>query len=352
LLTLTLELPRGRYAGPPQWTPFFTRLQDDLRAIPGVLGAGGVSWLPLNDDGGSNAIFVEGRPRPGPNENTYAIYRLVTPGYFGTIGLPIRDGRDFTIDDRAGGVRVGAINETLARRIWPGERAIGKRLTFARQPGPDDWITIVAVVGDTHHGRLADPVDIQLYAPFTQEPNWFPPSDIVLRTAVAPASIAAAVRERIRAIDPLIPVTKLQTMDALVGNSIAEPRFHMQLVSALGASALALAGIGIYGLLAFSVTARTREIGVRAALGATSGTLARMVVGEGVRLVLGGIVLGMSAALLAARRLDPLLFGVTVGDPVTLAIVPVVLLLAAILACYLPARRAARTDPAMALRTD
>jgi putative ABC transport system permease protein len=352
LLTFTMELPRGRYAGPEQWAPFFSRLQADLRAIPGVLDAGGVSWLPLNDGGGSNAIFVEGRPLPGPNDSTYAIYRLVTPGYFGAIGIPIRDGRDFTADDRAGGPRVGAINETLARRIWPGERAIGKRLTFSRKPAEKDWITIVAVVGDTHHGSLAAPVDIQLYAPFTQEPFWFPPSDIVLRTAVPPASIAPAARERVRAIDPLIPVSRMQTMEALVGGTVAEPRFHMLLVAALGVSALVLATIGIYGLLAFSVSLRAREIGVRAALGATSGDIARMVLGEGMRLVIAGLALGLAGALVLTRALKTMLFGIEPTDPATFGTIAVVLIGGAAVACYVPARRAARTDPARALRSE
>jgi putative ABC transport system permease protein len=352
LLTFTIELPRGRYAGPEQWTTFFTRLLEDLRAVPGVRDAGAVSWLPLNDDGGSNAIFVEGRPLPGPNESTFAIYRLVTPGYFQAIGIPVLDGREFTVDDRVGGARVGAINETMARRIWPGERAIGKRLTFSRQPDLDDWITIVAVVGDTHHGSLADPVDIQLYAPFTQDGNWFPPSDVVVRTAVTPASIAPLVRERVRALDPMIPVAKVQTMDTLVRGTVAEPRFHTLLVAALGVSAVVLAAVGIYGLLAFSVSARRREIGVRAALGATSRDLARMIVGEGVTLAGAGLTVGVPAALVVTRRMDTLLFGVAPADPVTFAGIAAVLTAVVAMACYLPARRAARTDPAVALRNE
>src|SRR6185295_10295339 len=152
------------------------------------------------------AVFIEGRPKPGPNDSMYAIYRLVTPGYFRTIGIPVVEGRDFSADDRIGGLRVGAINQTFANRIWPGQSPIGKRLTFAPDPKPEDWITVVAVVRDTHHFSLAEPVDIQLYAPYTQDPYWFPPTQLVLRTSGPPTSLAASARSRLHELDSGIPV--------------------------------------------------------------------------------------------------------------------------------------------------
>jgi putative ABC transport system permease protein len=352
LLTLTIQLPPGRYEGPEQWQTYFEQAISELRGIPGVRNAAAVSWLPLTSDGGSNAIFIEGRPLPGPNENTYAIYRLVTPGYFGTIGIPVIDGRDFTVDDRIGGTRVGAINQTLAARMWPGERAVGKRLTFSPKPKPADWITVVAVVGDTHHGSLADPVDIQLYAPYTQEPNWFPPSDIVIRTSVEPASIAAVVRGRLQHVDPLVPIANLQTMERLITGTLAEPRFHMVLVAGLGLSALALATIGVYGLLAFTVAMRAREIGVRAALGATPSTIARMVAAEGMRMAGVGVAVGLVAAFVAVQSMHTLLFQIEPTDPATFAGIAVLLLAVTAAASYIPARRAARLDPLIALRKD
>jgi predicted permease len=352
LLTFRTDLPRTRYAGPEQWKPLFDRLMGDLESIPGVISAAGVSGLPLNMGGGSNAIFIEGRPAPGPNENTYAIYRLVTPKYFQTVGIRVVDGRDFDARDAVDGLRVGAVNETLAARMWPGERAIGKRLTFNPKPGPDDWVTIVAVVGDTHHESLAEPIDIQLYAPYTQEPNWFPPSEFALRTSVDPMSIANIVRDRMRSLDPLLPVEDVQPMDAVVAKSVATPRFNLALLGGLAGSALLLAAIGVYGLLAFSVALRSKELGVRVALGATRGDLLRMIIGDGLRLVSVGLVAGVVAAFAVTRWIRALLFEVEPSDPATFIAVAALLVMIAIVACYVPARRAASTDPIAALRAD
>jgi ABC-type antimicrobial peptide transport system permease subunit len=227
---------------------------------------------------------------------------------------------------------------------------IGKRLTFSPSAAPGDWITIVGIVGDTHHGGLADPVDIQLYAPYTQDPFWFPPSDLVIRTSADPASIATVVRQRLKEIDPLVPISNLQTMDALIAGTVAEPRFHMLLVAALGIAALALATIGIYGLLAFTVAVRAREIGVRSALGATPANIARMVAAEGMRMAAIGVALGLAAAFAAVRSLRNLLFQIEPTDPLTFAAIAVLLLAVAAAACYIPARRAAAIDPLIALR--
>jgi putative ABC transport system permease protein len=352
LLTFRTDLPRTRYSGPEQWKPLFDRLIPELESIPGVTGGSAVTALPLNMDGGSNAIFIEGRPAPGPNENTYAIYRLVTPKYFDTVGIPIVDGRDFDSRDDIGTQRVGAVNERLAARMWPGEPAVGKRLTFSPRPGPADWITIVAVVGDTHHANLAEPVDIQLYAPYTQEPNWMAPAEFALRTSVAPMSIANAVRDRMRSVDALLPVEDLQPMNAVVANSVATPRFNLVLFGGLAGSALLLAAIGVYGLVAFSVALRSKELGVRVALGATRSDLLRMVIGDGLRLVSLGLVAGVLAAFIVTRWIRALLFEVEPSDPATFVAVAILLVSITIVACYVPARRAAGTDPIAALRAE
>ena len=352
LLTLTVELPKSRYAGPKQWQPFFERLTSELRAIPGVLGAAGVSGLPLNENGGSVGFFAEGQPPVPDNDSTYVIYRLVTPGYFGTIGIPMLGGRDFSAQDRPDGARVVIVNETLAARYWPGQNAIGKRIAFTSMPKADDWSTIVGVVGDTHHSSLAEPIDIQLYVPYTQEPDWYPPGQIVLRTAGEPAAVAAVVRERIRSIDAMVPISDVQTMESLIGKSVAAPRFNVVLLGVLSLSALVLATIGIYGLLAFSVAMRTREIGVRSALGASRSAIARMFLREGLQLTLGGIVAGLIVAGVATRWLKSLLFEVQPGDPATFAGIAAVLLTVAAIACYVPARRAAKVDPLTALRLE
>ena len=202
LLTVELELPATRYQGPREWRPFFERLQGELRALPGVANAAGVSGLPLNENGGSIGFHVEGQPPAGPNASTYVIYRLVTPGYFATIGIPMLAGRDVSSADRVDGPPVVVVNRTFANRYWPGQSAIGKRVAFSLVPKPDDWATVVGVVGDTHHSSLTEAIDLQLYVPYTQDPNWNPPGQLVLRTSGDPIALASVVRERVRAIDP------------------------------------------------------------------------------------------------------------------------------------------------------
>jgi putative ABC transport system permease protein len=352
VLTLSLELPRTRYDGPQQWQPFFERLLAELRALPGVTSAGGIGGLPFNENGGSVGFHVEGESRADPNAHTYVIYRLVTPGLFETLGIPLVAGRDFSPDDRIGGARVAIVNQTLARKYWPGQSALGKRVSFRGNPRPDDWITVIGVVGDTHHWSLAEAVDIQLYAPYTQDGDWLAPGQLALRTSGDPWQAAAAARERVQTIDPLVPISDVQTMEMLIGRSVAAPRFHLTLLALLSASALALATIGIYGLLAFSVASRTREIGVRAALGATQGLITGMVLREGLSLVAAGVALGLAVAFVATRWLEALLFEVQPRDPVTFAGIAALLIAVAALACYLPARRAARIDPLSALRAD
>jgi putative ABC transport system permease protein len=255
-------------------------------------------------------------------------------------------------DDRIGSARVAIVNETLAQRYWPGQSALGKRVAFRGNPRPEDWLTVVGVVGDTHHWSLAEAVDIQLYAPYTQEGNWLAPGQLALRTTGDPMRLAAAARERVRALDPLIPISDVQTMEALIRRSVAAPRFHLTLLALLSGSALVLATIGIYGLLAFSVASRTREIGVRSALGASQTLIARMVLREGLALVVAGVAIGLAVAFVATRSLEALLFEIEPGDPLTFAAIAALLLAVALLACYLPARRAARIDPLTALRTE
>jgi putative ABC transport system permease protein len=353
LLTLTIELPQSRYRGPAEWQPFFERLRSDLRSLPGVENAAGVSGLPMNENGGSVGFYVEGEPLPADNEATFVIYRLTTPGYFATMRIPLIDGRDFSpADGPAAAPRVVVVNRTFARRYWPGTSAVGKRVAFTTKPTPEDWATVVGVVGDTHHSSLAEAIDVQMYVPYTQEPNWYPPGQIVLRTAVDPSTLASAARDRIRTIDPLIPVGDIQTMEGIIGRSVSTPRFHLMLLAILSASALLLAVVGIYGLLAFSVALRTREIGVRCALGATRRSIARMIMNEGLRLTGAGLLVGLAIAFAATRWLDTLLFEIGNDDPITFAGIAVLLLAVATLACYVPARRAAQVDPLIALRGD
>jgi putative ABC transport system permease protein len=351
VLTMTLELPRSRYEGPAQWQPFFERVLAELRSLPGVTSAAGIGGLPFTQAGGSVGFIVEGQPA-NPNEHTYVIYRLVTPGLFQTLGIPLLDGRDFSSSDGIDTARVAVVNETFARKYWPNESAVGKRVSLSRKPRPADWITIVGVAGGTHHWSLAEAVDIQMYVPYTQEPNWLAPGELALRTRGDPMRVAAAARDRVRAIDPLVPISDVTTMESMMRRSVASPRFHVALVGMLSVSALVLATIGIYGLLAFSVALRTREIGVRSALGASSRAIAAMVLSEGLRLTSFGIVAGVLIALAATRWLEAMLFDLQPYDPLTFGGIAVLLLAVSAIACYAPARRAARIDPLTALRAE
>jgi predicted permease len=349
-LTFTIELPRSRYPDPARWSPFLDRLMTRLEQEPAVQAAGAISWLPLTTGGGSNALFVEGRPLPGPGEESYVLYRLITPRYFTAMGIPLAAGRFFDDRDRVDGSRVVVVNRTMAERYWPGESPLGRRVTFARAPRPDDWMTVVGVVGDTRQASLGEAIDIEMFAPATQDPNWFPPSHVVVRTAGDPLLVAAAARRHVRALDPAMAIDQVQPLEAVVAASAAATRFRTLLVALFGSIAVALAAVGIYGLLALSVELRRREIGIRATLGAAPASLARMVLREGMSLASLGIAIGLAAARFAARPLETLLYDTRAADPWTYAVVAALLFAIALVACCVPARRAAKLDPVAAMR--
>lgn len=350
VLTFTIELPRSRYPDPSRWSPVLDQLVTRLEQEPGVHGAGAISWLPLTTAGGSNALFVEGHPLPGPGEEAYVFYRLITPGYFRVMGIPLVAGRFFDRRDSGDSNRVVVINRTMARRYWPNRSPLGRRVSFARAPRPEDWMTVVGVVGDTKQGSLADGVEIEMFAPATQEANWFPPSHVVVRTAGDPLSIAEAARRHVRALDASMAIDKVQPLEAVVAASAAAPRFRTLLVALFGTIAVTLSAIGVYGLLSLSVSLRRREIGIRAALGAAPQSLSRLILREGIRLAGIGIVVGLAIALLAARPIETLLYETRATDPWTYAAIVALLFTIALAACYLPARRAAKMDPVAAMR--
>ena len=351
VLTFRIDLPRSRYAGPAAWSPMLNELMSRLEAEPGVEAAGAISWLPLTTDGGSNALFVEGRALPGPGEETYVVYRLITPDYFKALGIPIITGRTFASTDGERTEPVVVINETMARRYWPGESPVGRRVSFSREPAsPQDWMTVAGVVGDTKQGSLAAPIDIEMFAPHTQDANWFPPSHVAVRTAGDPLSMAGAARRHVHDLDPLMPVADVQTMDRVVTASTAPSRFHTMLIGIFSTMALALAAVGVYGLLSLSVALRQREIGVRTALGASPRDITRMIVREGLLLAGAGIAVGLIVAGGLGQLVESLLYDTAATDPLSSALTSTLLLAVALVACYLPARRAARLDPVAAMR--
>lgn len=286
---------------------------------------------------------IEGRP-PAENRDQEPVtwYRLVSADYFRAMGITIRSGRGFTPHQAEPTV---VINETLARRYWPGINPIGKRVKLSRD-GP--WFTISGTVNDVKVRGAQAENRAEMYVPYWQMPE--PGISLVLKTSVDPESLAGPMREMVRQIDPDLPVSEIASMDALVSDSVAEPRFFASLVGVFAVLAVVLAAVGIYGVMSYLVAQRTGEIGVRLALGAAEQQIFRLVLGDSLRLTAIGLALGVAGALAIGRILRQLLFGVTPADPLTFALTVATLLVVAVAATYLPARRAMRTDPIGALR--
>jgi len=351
VLTLRTSLPSATYTDAAAMVKAYTEVGRRLRESPGVLAAGAVTGLPLASTRGDWGIRIEGRP-DDPRDNLAADWQVVTPGYFEALGTPLRGGRTFTDADRADTLLVIVINETMAKKYWSGLDAIGRRM---RMGGPN-WITVVGVVADIHHRGLDLQPRPEMYRPHTQFRYGGPEAPAVstmtwaVRTADDPRAATSYARAAIHAVDPKLGISDIATMDQVVADSTSDRRLNMLLFALLGSLALALATVGVYGVVAYSVSQRTHEIGVRMAIGAKPGDVVRMMVSEGGRLAVVGVVLGSVVALAGARLIRGLLFEVSATDPLTFAAVAAALLGVALLASYIPARRATRVDPMVALR--
>lgn len=346
LLTMHIALPTGRYSHQPQQTAFYDRVLERAGSVPGVREAAVTSALPLAGSGIIYFFNVEGQPSLGPGRDPVAWLESVSPGFFDTIGVPLVKGRWFTDADRAETRPVVVVNQTMARRYWPNDDPIGKHLTYSRE-----HITceVVGVVGDTKmRGLNGGGPSEQMYVPYRQKP--FLAMWLVTRSASDPASVASSVRRELLAIDADQPVTDVRTMEDVIADSVARPRLRMIVMGAFAALAMVLAVIGIFGVIAWSVSQRTAEIGIRMALGAEPGAVRRMVVFEGMRVIAVGVVIGTAGALGLTRLLSTVLFGTSAADPATFAGVVVVLGAAALVACYLAAQKATRVDAIVALR--
>jgi putative ABC transport system permease protein len=340
VLTMQIFLPPEKYA---KTRVFVERALPRIEALPGVESAGLVNFLPLSGFNGRTSFAIRGQPLPPPGQELYADNRVASPNYFRAMRIPILKGRPFTDRDDAHSSPVVIINENLARRYFPNEDPIGKRLSM----GPTVY-EIVAVVGDVKHHGLGAETNPEVYRPFEQFP--FPLLAFVVRTATDPAILANAVRKEIWAADKDQPIFRVLTMEQAASESVGLRRVSMVLLVSFGLLAVLLAALGVYGVMSYSVVQRTHEIGIRMALGARQGDVLRLMLREGMILVAIGLAAGLAAAVAVTGMLSSLLFGVTATDPVTFACIPVLLAAVALLANYAPAVRATKIDPMVALR--
>jgi putative ABC transport system permease protein len=353
VLTLRITLPDAKYPRPPHVLAFLDTLADQLRGIPGVVAAGTTSDLPLSGDSATSVFRIEGRPGPPPGQEYQLAFHAVTPGYLRAMGIPLLKGRDFTWQDRQGSLSVGLINESLARRFWPGADPIGQRILLGPETaGRTDWITIVGVVGDVRHLALGVEPAPDLLVGARYFANMSATLSVVLRASGDPIGLLPAIRQRIAAIDKDLPLSQVMTLRELVAESTAQQRFITLLLTILAGIAFLLALVGIYSVVSFSVSRRTQEVGVRMAFGAQKSDVLWMVVKQGTLLAVAGVVVGLAVALGAARTLKSLLFGVSANDPVILGALSLTLIAVAMVASYIPARRAVMTDPMVALRNE
>jgi predicted permease len=349
--------PREGYESHEKTARAFDAIVENLRARPEVRAAALVSKLPLSWGGPTNGLIPEGRPL-GAKSAINTDLQIVSSGYFETMGIPLRAGRFLEAGDRRGAPRVMVINEELARVAFPGVNPLGKRVACcepgAEGPESPSWKEIVGVVANVSPASPGAPANPQFYLPLDQVPevawDWISRTlGLVVRTASTPRVVVPFVRAAVRAVDPNVPVFDVQTMAERRRATTAQERFGAILLSALGACGLVLAAVGIYGVIAFFVSQRTREIAVRQVMGAGPSDVMSLVLRQGLRPALLGVALGAVGAVLAGRALQAMLFGVSAADPVTLTLVAALLVLVATLASVVPARRACRVDPARAL---
>jgi len=344
-LMVKIALPGKKYNEPDQQAAFYNQLLEKVSQLPGVEAAGASVVLPLDNDF-LLGFEIEGRPPMPADQDQSTNYYSVTPGYFNAMGIPLRRGRLFDDHDRKNATRVIIINEEMARRLFPDEDPLGKRIHVTM--GEKLYREVVGVVGDVKQYGLDQKTPLETYEPFAQQP--FSSMSLVVRAAGDPAALSNAIRGEVLSVDKDQPVSSIKPLTELVRSSIAQQRFAMLLLGVFAAVAMLLAVVGIYGVMSYSVTQRTHEIGIRMALGASPRNVLRLVVGQGMRLALIGVALGLSIAFLVTRIMASLLFGVSATDLMTFTVFSVSLTAVALVACLVPARRALKVDPMVALR--
>src|SRR5262245_53486481 len=350
-LTMRLSLPEAKYPEPQRQRDFYERLLNRIAALPGVKAAGAINFLPLSGTGNQRSFLIDGKPEPKLNVG----FRLVSADYFRAMGVPLRAGRLIDDRDRENVPRVAVVNETFARVFLANEDPLGKRIKLGSSHGPFPWLTIAGVVGDVRHSGLDVETRPEMYVPYLQGllPGWgVPPMFLVVRSESEPSSLISAVRGVVQELDRDQPVYGVASMEQLLSRSTLQRRFNMTLLAIFAGLALILAGVGIYGVMAYAVTERTREIGIRMALGAQTSDALKLVIRQGMRLTLVGVALGLMGAFALTRLLKNLLFNVTPTDPLTFLMIVSLLTSVALLASWIPERPAAEVDPMIALRCE
>ncbi len=345
VLAVNLSLSPSKYPEDRQQVAFFQAALERLQSLTGVQSAGATTGLPLTLSLSGSDFRIEGRPEPEPGKEMIINTRSVSPGYFRTLGIPLIKGRDFSDRDKSDAPKAAIINYDLARIYFPDEDPLGKRITF------DDggsWISIVGVIADVKQLGLDSSAKPEVYFPYLQMTA--PSMSIVVRTGSNPLNLVAAMKRQIQEIDKDLPIADVKTMRQLLSESVSGRRFNMLLLAVFAGVALVLAAVGIYGVMSYSVSQRTHEIGIRMALGAQTSDVLKLVVGEGMLLALAGVMIGLVASLFLTRLMSSLLFGVSATDPITFALIAVVLTGVALAASLVPARRAIKVDPMVALR--
>jgi putative ABC transport system permease protein len=357
VLSMIVSVTGAESAQPAHRVSFFRDLLDRVRTLPGVESASAINHLPLGGDLWDRSLIIEGRPIPRPGEAEDAVYRMVLPGYFRTMNIPILKGRDFAQSDGLQSPAVVVINEVMARRCWPGEDRLGKRFAFEDSLPNPQWITVVGVAKNSAEKDWGAQLAPEMYLPYLQSREYLEGSvsqfsylTLVVRSTGDPAVLTSAIEHNIGVLDKNVTVSQVQTMEQAVTDATAEPRFYLLLLGAFAGVALVLAAVGIYGVMSYSVSRRTHEIGLRMALGARTGDVIRLVTRQGLLLALCGAAVGLAGAFGLARLMSSLLYGVQPDDPLTLTGVLLVLVAVALIATYLPARRATKVDPMVALR--
>jgi len=348
VLSFGVMLPRAKYTESEQRATFFKNLVERMRTLPGVEAASATATLPLSGNNWGRSLTVEEFPVLSVGQAPMIQHTVVTPGYFQTMGIRLLAGRDFTDSDARDAPKVTIIDERLAREYWPNASALGKRVRFGPPEDNEPWHTVIGVVNAVRHRRMQEDTSKSVYLPHAQIPvNRL---TLVARSSFDPTNLVGAVRREVSQLDPDLPLSDVAAMEQVMAESIWQPRLYALLFAVFAGGALLLAVIGIYGVMAYLVITRTHEIGLRMALGATARDVFKLIVGRGMMLTTVGVLLGIGGALALTRLMRGLLFNISATDPATFILIPVLLVLAAFLACFIPARRATRVDPLVALR--